>query len=248
VASPAAPTAASSAAAAPPTTGQPRRTGRARGARRRHETARAGRPGAPPPTREAPWAGARGPKRPKKREGGATSDAARASMPRLDVAPPIAAAQQHDLWRGLAGALRRAPHWFDDWQKKDVHYFYFYSASSNKTETNSIQSPLDAIQLEISRPDVLSRVSRTMPTVIGLNSLSSHFAKHEPNHVPCQARSRHLPLAFLFPVLVSWEMLRLLGPVLSSFGADSCTGVPWSVHQAREHQPLPITNVRSLGQ
>ena len=132
--------------------------------------------------------------------------------------------------------------------RKRTSILYFYSASSNKTETNSIQSPLDAIQLEISRPDVLSRVSRTMSTVIGLNSLSSHFAKHEPNHVPCQARSRHLPLAFLFLVLVSWEMLGLLGPILSSFGADSCTGVPWSVHQAREHQPLPITNVRSLGQ
>jgi len=47
-------------------------------------------------------------------------------MPRLDGAPPRAAAQQQDLWRGLAGALRRAPRWFDDWQKKDVQFLLLF--------------------------------------------------------------------------------------------------------------------------
>ena len=58
--------------------------------------------------------------------------------------------------------------------------------------------------------------------------------------MPCQARSGPLPHVFLLAVIVSWEIIRLLGPVLSSFVADSCTDVPWCVHQACEHQTLPI--------
>jgi len=54
--------------------------------------------------------------------------------------------------------------------RKRTSSFYFYSTNSNKTETDSIQSPLDEIQLEISLPDVLSRASRTMSSVIGLKS------------------------------------------------------------------------------
>ena len=47
---------------------------------------------------------------------------------------------------------------------------YFCSTNSNKKETDSIQSPLNEIQLEISLPDVLSRASRTMSSVLGLKS------------------------------------------------------------------------------
>ena len=70
--------------------------------------------------------GGRVPERPTKRDGGATSNAARASMPRLDGAPPRAAAQHRELWRGIAKALRRALRWFDDWQKMDVQFLLLW--------------------------------------------------------------------------------------------------------------------------
>jgi len=208
VSSPAAPTAASSAAAAPPTTGQPRRPGRAGGARVRHKTAGAGRPGAPPSTREAPWVGARGPKRPLKREGGATSNrrsglggsqgperptkreggatshAARASMPRLDGAPPRAAAQQHDLWRGLAGALRRAPRWFDDWQKKDVQFLLLFDKlKQNRDRLYSVANGRDP--------------TRDQSTGCALSCVEDHVKRHWPQilNYPYLRQAKESPAA-----------------------------------------------------